>query len=153
VAADLHYLLGFCAVERQDLGEAARALGASVRLNPLSPGARLELAHVLVLQRKLDDADQQVAGVLASTHDRCELGRAWRRRGYILVERGRLEEAWAAYQKSLEHDPGSKVAVDEMVFIAREIQRLGGSEARAFKPYQPPPGNPSRQVVTECVGE
>jgi tetratricopeptide (TPR) repeat protein len=151
-AADLHFLVGFCAVERQDLAEATRALGESVRLAPLAPGARLELAHVLVEQKKFDEADRQIDGVLATTRERCELGRAWRRRGYILVERGRLEEAYAAYQKSLEQDPASRVALDEMVFIARELQRLGGSGARAFKPYQPPAAAP-RQVVTECTAE
>lgn len=152
IPADLQFLVGFCAVERQDLGEASRALGESVRLNPLAPNTRLELAHVLVLQKRFDEADRQVDGVLATTTERCELARAWRRRGYILVERGRLEDAYAAYQKSMEHDPSSKIALDEMVFIARELQRLGGAGARAFKPYQPPAGT-SRQVVTECAAE
>jgi tetratricopeptide (TPR) repeat protein len=150
-AADLYFLAGFCAVERQDLAAATRALGESVRLNPLAPAARLELSHVLVTQKKFDEADQQIDGVLATTTDRCELARAWRQRGYILVERGRLEEAYAAYQKSLDQDPGSKLAVGEMVFIVRELQRLGGSQGRAFKPYQPP-ATPS-QVVTECSAE
>jgi len=151
--ADLQFLIGFCAVERQDLTEASRALGESVRLNPLAPGTRLELSHVLVLQKKLDEADRQIDGVLATTQERCELARAWRRRGYILVERGRLEEAYAAYQKSLDHDPANRIALDEMVFIARELQRLGGSGARAFKPYQPPSTAAPRQVVTECTAE
>jgi tetratricopeptide (TPR) repeat protein len=150
--ADLQFLVGFCAVERQDLAEASRALGESVRLNPLAPGTRLELSHVLVLQKKFDEADRQIDGVLATTQERCELARAWRRRGYILVERGRLEEAYTAYQKSLDHDPSNRIALDEMVFIVRELQRLGGSGARAFKPYQPPTGAP-RQVVTECPAE
>jgi tetratricopeptide (TPR) repeat protein len=150
--AELEYVLGFCAVDRKDLKEASSALRASVRLAPLAPGTRLELAQVLVLQKQLDEADREVDGVLATTTERCELGRAWRQRGYILVERGRLEEGYAAYQKSLEHDPGSRLALDELVFIAREVERLGGSAARAFKPYQPPPGA-ARQVVTECQGE
>jgi tetratricopeptide (TPR) repeat protein len=151
-AADLNYLIGFCAVEQQDLAEATRALGESVRLAPLAPGPRLELAHVLVGQKRFDEADQQIDGVLATTQDRCQLGLAWRRRGFVLVERGRLEEAYAAYQKSLEHDPASRVALDEMVFIVSELQKLGGSGARAFKPYQPPPAS-TRQLVTQCAAE
>jgi tetratricopeptide (TPR) repeat protein len=150
-AADLYFVAGFCAVERKDLAAAARALGESVRLNPLAPAARLELSQVLVTEKKFDEADQQIDGVLATTSDRCELGRAWRARGYILVERGRLEEAYAAYQKSLEHDPTSKLAVNEMVFIVRELQRLGGSQGRAFKPYQP--AATANQIVTECSAE
>ena len=151
IPADLYFMAGFCAVERQDLAGATRALGESVRLNPLAPAARLELSHVLVIQKKFDEADRQIDGVLATTTDRCELARAWRRRGYILVERGRLEEAYTAYQKSLEHDPGSKLAVDEMVFIVRELEKLGGPQGRAFKPYQPP--GTAQQVVTECARE
>jgi tetratricopeptide (TPR) repeat protein len=150
--ADLNFVLGFCAVERQDWTAAARALRESVRLDPLSPGTRLELAHVLVQGRKLDEADSQIDGVLATTDDRCQLARAWRQRGYILVERGRLEDAYAAYQRSLGYEPGSQLAVREMVFIAQELQRLGGPAARAFKPYQPPPAR-SPQVVTECPAE
>jgi hypothetical protein len=44
------------------------------------------------------------------------------------------------------------VALDEMVFIVGELQRLGGSGARAFKPYQPPPAS-TRQLVTVCAAE
>jgi tetratricopeptide (TPR) repeat protein len=151
--ADLNFVLGFCAVERQDWTAAARALRESVRLDPLSPGTRLELAHVLVQGRQLDEADRQIDGVLATTTDRCQLARAHRQRGYILVERGRLEEAYDAYQKSLGYEPTSQLAVREMVFIAQEVQRLGGASARAFKPYQPPPAPSSSQVVTECPAE
>jgi tetratricopeptide (TPR) repeat protein len=151
-AADLYFVAGFCAVERQDLAAATRALGESVRLAPLAPAARLELSHVLVTEKKFDEADQQIDGVLATTNDRCELARAWRRRGYILVERGRLEEAYAAYQKSLQHDPVSRLALDEMVFIVRELQARGGAQGGAFKPYQPPQSGPN-QVVTECTAE
>jgi tetratricopeptide (TPR) repeat protein len=147
-AGDLHFLRGFCAVDRHDYAAATRALTESIRLDPLSPGSRLELAHVMVRDRRFDDADRQIDGVLATNQDRCVLGRAYRQRGYILVERGRLEEAYAAYQKSLDHEPGSQLALREMVFIAGEIQRQGGPAARAFKPYQPP-ATPN-QVVTEC---
>jgi hypothetical protein len=104
---------------------------------------------VLVQGRKFDDADREIDGVLATTADRCQLARAYRQRGYILVEHGRLEEAYAAYQKSLEYEPSSQLAMREMVFIAEEVQRLGGAAARAFKPYRPP-ANRSSQVVTEC---
>jgi tetratricopeptide (TPR) repeat protein len=148
-AADLAFLLGFCAVERQEFAAATRALRESLRLDPLSPGTRLELAHVLVQGRQFDDADREIDGVLSTTSDRCQLARAHRQRGYILVERGRLEEAYAAYQKSLEYEPSSQLALREMMFIAQEVQRLGGAAARAFKPYHPPANRPP-QIVTEC---
>lgn len=149
--ADLHYLLGFCAADRHDYAAAGKALAQSVRLGPLSPTTRLELAHVLVQGKRFDDADRLIDGVLATTQDRCHRAHALRQRGYILVERGRLEEAYAAYQKSLEHEPTSQLAVRQMVFIATEIQRLGGAAARAFKPYQPPPAPAGQQLVTECA--
>jgi Flp pilus assembly protein TadD len=150
-AADLLYLLGFCAVERQDFAAAVRALEESVRLDPLSPGTRLELAHVLAESKHLDDADRQIDGVLAVTQDHCQRARAFRQRGSILVERGRLEPAYLAYQQSLEEEPGNPLAVREMVFITREIQRLGGAAASAFKPYAPPAR--SSRVISECPGD
>jgi tetratricopeptide (TPR) repeat protein len=88
--------------------------------------------------KKLTEAEAQVDTVLETTQDRCQLAKAWRKRGNILFERSRLDEAYAAYQKSLEYEPANKVAVQEMLFIAREAQRLGGLQARAFKEYKPP---------------
>jgi tetratricopeptide (TPR) repeat protein len=148
--AELYYLQGFCAVDRGDFGAALAPLEQSARLAPLVPRTRLELSHVLVSQKRFDDADRQIDGVLATTRDRCQRGRAWRQRGFVLVERGHLEQAYAAYQKSLEEDPGSKLALDEMVFIVRELQRQGGPDARAFKPMPTPPSTTSHQVVSQC---
>ena len=44
-----------------------------------------------------------------------------------------------------------QLAVREMVFIVRELERLGSPSARAFKPYQPPKGATTTRVVTECT--
>jgi hypothetical protein len=64
--------------------------------------------------------------VLATQQDRCELARAWRRRGYIRFEQRRLDEARIAYQRSLEYDPDSKIARSELDLLRREITDNGG---------------------------
>ena len=49
------------------------------------------------------------------------------------VALAKVEEAYAAYQKSLEYEPGSKMAAREMLFIAEQARRLGGPKAQAFR--------------------
>jgi tetratricopeptide (TPR) repeat protein len=148
---DYQFLLGFCAVDRHDTAAAVEALGKAVRLAPLDANARLELAHALLTAKRFDLADAHIDVVLKTTGSRCGLGQAWRKRGFLLVERGQMEPAYNAYQKSLDYDPGSKIALSEMLLIRREAARLGGPTARAFKELKPPPVG--AQVVTQCKDE
>ena len=145
---DYQFLLGFCAVDRHDTPAAVAALGKAVHMAPLTPNVRLELAQALLGARRFDEADAHIDLVLKTTDDRCGLAVAWRKRGLLLVERGKLEPAYTAYQKSLEYEPSSRIALNEMLLIRREAARLGGPTARAFKEIKPPPLG--GQVVTEC---
>jgi Flp pilus assembly protein TadD len=45
--------------------------------------------------------------------------RMHRGRGYVLTEMGRLDEAEAAYRESLKFEPGNKIAIGELDYIAR----------------------------------
>jgi len=47
-----------------------------------------------------------------------ERASALRGMGFILIEEGKLDEAKAHYEQSLEIDPGSKVAINELKYIA-----------------------------------
>jgi hypothetical protein len=98
----LSFLVGFCAVETQDHAAAERFLTVATGLAPLLAAPRLKLAHALILQRKLDAADDAVDLLLRTTQDRCSLGGAWRKRGYIRFEQGRLEDARSACTRSLD---------------------------------------------------
>jgi hypothetical protein len=145
----LYFFAGFCAVEANNATLARSSLTRSAALDPLSAAPRLELVHLLTTSHELDAADLQLDEVLAFSRDKCDLGHAWRKRGFVLVERSKLEQAYAAYQKSLEYDPASKIAIREMAFILEESRRLGGPAARAFKDARPPAA--TETTVTSCT--
>ncbi len=141
-----HWLLfvaGFCAIEHEDYDEAEQWLESAVAMAPHRETARLELVHALVSQRKLDRADAVVGVTLSRSQDRCELARAWRKRGYIRFEQRRLSEAEDAYHRSLDFDPESGIAHSELDLLQREIAKNGGTP----KWYVPPA---SHSHVTKC---
>ncbi len=139
----LAHLAGFCGVEAKDYEFAERSLRRAIELSPRLPGPRLELAHVLVTQGQLDQADAAIEVVFDSAKDRCDLGLAWRKRGYIRFEQGRLDDARSAYLRSLDHDPRSDLAVSELALLESEIEKRGGDVTR----YVPPL---SREIITAC---
>jgi tetratricopeptide (TPR) repeat protein len=77
-------------------------------------------------------------------------GVAWRKRGFLLFEQGKLKESFQAYQKSLEFDPGNKVAFSELRSLAIEIQGHEKLSAGEKHDYSPPPVRPG-QLTTHCV--
>jgi tetratricopeptide (TPR) repeat protein len=131
----LVYIAGFCAVDVEDYKTAERWLRAAVDLMPLQTMPRQELAQVLIATRRFDQADALVDDVLAIATDRCQIGAALRKRGFIRFEQGRLEEARSVYKKSLEYDPFSRLALSELDLLETEITRQGGEP----DPYLPPP--------------
>ena len=139
----MFFLAGFCAIEQEDYAQAERWLESAVALSPENETGRGELTHALVFQRKFDRADAIVETTIATSQDRCDLARAWRRRGYIRFEQRRLDEARAAYVRSLEYDPDSPIARSELELLRREITANGGSPDW----YVPPT---SVQHVTVC---
>jgi len=141
----LAFYAGFCAIESGDFRVAEKHLRRAVELAPYEPTSRLELAHVFVQRREFERADAEIDAALGSTEDRCTLGRAHRKRGFIRFEQGRLSDARAEYLRSLDYDPKSELARSELELLDREITRSGG-EVPA--PYQPPP---SQTQLTECA--
>jgi tetratricopeptide (TPR) repeat protein len=139
----LLFIAGFCAIEHEKYELAEQWLESAVALAPELPAARMELTHALVSLRKFDRADAILDQSLAQSTDRCELARAWRRRGYIRFEQRRLEESRGAYLHSLELDPDSPIARSELELLRREIEHEGGHPDW----YVPPASN---QLVTVC---
>lgn len=72
--------------------------------------------------------------------------RIWRGRGFILTELGRLLEAEAAYQKSLEIEPNNDRALHELAYI--EKLKAGGQRApgglTTIQPQRSTPQNESK---------
>lgn len=132
--ADLAFLAGFCAIETADFELARDMLQVAVALQPLNGSARSELAHAFVSLGELDRADEIVAQMISLTDDPCLLGRAWRRRGFVRFEQGKLEEARQAYRTSLQFDPRSEVARSELELLDAEIVGHGGEPSNYTAP-------------------
>ena len=146
-AADLSYLVGFCEMDRNERIAALDPLQTAVRLKPLSLTWRLELAAALIAAKRFDDAERQIQAVIARSEDRCLLGSAWRKKGFLEIERGLLEQADLSYRKSLEYEPGNAVALQELEIVLE--QRMQGGAGPAA-PYTPPPSPPPTQSA--CPG-
>jgi predicted TPR repeat methyltransferase len=85
---------------------------------------------------------------MSLTKDGCTMGLAWRRRGYILVEKGALDAAEDAYNKSLQCDATNRIAKNELAAIA-SMRR----ERTARTPDPPVTSVPNFGLtVTECSG-
>lgn len=133
-AAEVAFMSGYCAIELSDFDLAEEALTIAAGLQPANASIKSELAHAYLANGKLDEADRIVESMIEITDDRCDLGYAWRRRGYIRFEQGRLDEARAAYIKSLDYDPSSELARSELELLDAEIVEHGGEPPE----YVPP---------------
>ena len=149
-AYHIAFFAGFCAVDRSDYAAATSPLASAKALVPLSAEPRLEIVQVLVKSKQLDAAMAELDAVLQLPMGKCMQGVAWRKRGFVLFELGKLKEAYQAYQKSLDFDPGSQIAYSELRVLAAEIlrsEKLGSAEKRL---YTPPPISPG-QSTTRCT--
>jgi hypothetical protein len=146
--ASTMFVAGFCAVERNAFPEAEKYLRRAVALWPTNANIRGELVQTLIVQKRLDDADAELDMALPLAASPCHLAVLWRKRGYILFDRGKLVDSYHAYAHSLEYDPESAIAHREMQLIVTELRRSGGYDEKAFKASGPPP--PSGMSVKVC---
>lgn len=112
---------GFCAVEADNMPLAERYLRRLLLLSPRHDAGVSELAQALVGQKRYPEALEQIERGLAVATSPCSLAMLWRKRGYVYIEQQRLEEARAAYLKSLELQPGNELARHELKLIAQML--------------------------------
>jgi tetratricopeptide (TPR) repeat protein len=143
----LAMLEGFCAIEVQDWARAIDFLTRAMSLEPTHPNARLELSLALTSVGRNDEALKLADSVIAMAEDACTAARAWRRRGYVLVELDSLRAARAAYEKSLEIEPGNHVALKELQTIDAAMKQ--GKSVKDIPELVVPPGG-RRTWTTSC---
>jgi hypothetical protein len=146
--ASLLFYDGYCAFDSNFCAVAAAALRGASRIAPFDAGVHLELVHALVNQRKLDAAGAEAELGLRYAVGNCQTGLALRKKGYVLFEQGNLLDAYRAYQKSLQYDPGSKIAVSEMLLLAQTLTRTGEAPSE-IRTFVPPPSQTSKTRCTE----
>ena len=149
-AYKISFFMGFCAVESADHFTALAALRSAKALLPVSAEPRLEIVQTLAGSKQIDAAMEELDASMQLPMGKCMKGVAWRKRGFLLFEQGKLKESFQAYQKSLEFDPGNKIAFSELRSLAVEIQRHEKLSASEKHEYLPPPVLPG-QLTTRCV--
>jgi tetratricopeptide (TPR) repeat protein len=124
-----HFYMAFVCVERHPWDEAIRWLDAGMKLEPGQPHFRIEKARVLSAVGKHDNALRMYESVLEDARALAPSTRAvaLRGRGFQLIELGRLDEAELCFLTSLEDDPESPVARNELTYIHH--LRAGGEAA------------------------
>ena len=84
----------------------------------------------------LSGADRGLAIANLLPRDRARL---LRNRGYALTELRRLDDAQQAYEASLQLEPDSALAKNELAYIARLKNGGTGAPTKIFMPYRQPP--------------
>ncbi len=139
---------GFCAVDRGDWPAAEALLRRAVELSPASANVRGELVQTLIMEKRLDDADAQLDIALGYADSDCRRALLWRKRGYILFDRHKLVDSYRAYARSLELDPQSEIARNEMNLIVGLMRRAGTYDEKALAPAVV--AVPGKMQVTNC---
>lgn len=122
-----YFYLGFIAVAERDYHTAIDYLDRGAVLEPTNPKFKLEKAQALAGLKKYPEAFaiynqvSEVGPFVQST----DVARALRGKGFVLIEMGRVAEAEDALKASLSFEPGSKVAQDELRYIA-QLRANGG---------------------------
>ena len=144
---------GFCAVDGGAWADAETLLREAVAVSPASTGPRSELVQALIMQHKLDAADAELERAIATSASACDTAILWRKRGYILFDRRKLVESYRAYAKSLEFDPQSEIARNEMQLIVKLLHQAGTYDDKQLGEALGPPGErivPGKMSVANC---
>jgi tetratricopeptide (TPR) repeat protein len=130
---DAQFLKGYTLVELGRISDARAALEAAVALSPANSQYLVELGNVYLREKNwpkaletfqtAEEAAQLADAPLRQTY----VALAHRGIGYVLIEQGRLDEAEAKYKQSLELDPTSKLARDQLEYI-RQLRAKGGAK-------------------------
>jgi tetratricopeptide (TPR) repeat protein len=137
-ALEILFDAGFCAVDRGDWPTAERMLRRAVELSPANANVRGELVQTLIMEKRPDEADSQLETALAFSDSPCQTAMLWRKRAYILFDRGKLVDSYRAYARSLEFDPQSELARSEMNLIVTTLQRAGTYDEKVLAPLIAP---------------
>ncbi len=118
----LGFIVGWIAYEHKDFAAAAKAYRKGLLNDPDNAGITSELSGTLCNLGHADEGLAVVNDFLAGHGDLRDFDHALllRKRGYALVELGRLDEGEAAYKESLIYAPGNATAQGELQYIQQQ---------------------------------
>lgn len=116
-----YYMLGLSAWKAGELDRAEKALSKALALDPGHVKSRLNLARVLLDDRRPEEALGQVHSVLEIDSTS---GDGYRLEGRALHQLGRTQEALASYRRALAVDPEDAWSMNNMALILIEEGRF-----------------------------
>jgi tetratricopeptide (TPR) repeat protein len=124
-----HYYKGYALVQLEKTREAIAEIQRAIELNPMHGPFYLELAYIHARQRDFDRALSLYQKALECDFfpQKSATAAAYRGIGYIYIESNMLAEAVRMYERSLELEPDSTIAKQEIDYIGT-LRRLGGRE-------------------------
>lgn len=123
IYARAYYLLGYLLIEVEDWPNAYDALSQAKLYDPHYCYYDMELCHVLIMNGAIDEAYELVKPNLQFSpyHPPHLMARVFRTLGYIAIEEGELNFARECYEDSLEYDPDSDLARQQIDYIVTRI--------------------------------
>jgi tetratricopeptide (TPR) repeat protein len=122
--ADAYFQKAYALTELGKRDEAQAALESAIALSPMNSLYLSELAYTYQQSKDCDksiatyDAAASMAELgSAEVTKTADLTRAWRGKGFCLVEQGELKEAEVMYEKSLALDPHDSKSEGELEYI------------------------------------
>ena len=122
-----YFLLGFMAYQDGDVDAAIAYLQKASEMDPSAPYVYAELGTILSGRKDFDLSNKvyQVATRCRPAHEPAMYARLLRGMGYNQTELGNIEAAQRLYRESLEYDPSSTLAAQELEYL--ETLARGGS--------------------------
>jgi Flp pilus assembly protein TadD len=135
--ANAYKHLGYIAVELGQIEQALRWLDKAHACAPYEPEPLTERGAALTRRKDWAGALESYRQALALTRSHTEAAYlealALRGTGFALIELGDLSAARQAYEASLQLDPASKIATNELVYI-HQLQQKADAGSASTKP-------------------
>lgn len=143
VYGDIAQFLGSEAIERHRYQEALVFLDRALATQPANWVLLNEKASALQGLRRWSEALDIIDRAMATNDVMLMLHKPplLRRRGFSLIELGRLDEAREAYEESLRIDPDNEIAKSELAYIARLKAGAPAEDAVVIAPDAPQSGS------------
>ncbi len=127
--ASLAFIIGWTRFEARDYASAHAAYEKGLKNDPDSTPLVIEDTLTLAYLHRSEEGLALVDGFLTNHDDLPDSIHAalLRKKGYVLVELKRWDEAETAYKASLTFAPGDAIAQGELQYIAGQKSKLGAS--------------------------
>ena len=124
--ATLYLTYGNLLLGMEDTEGAKAALEKAIQWNPVNPNLRLEYADIFRVIEDMESFFDKSVAAWKTAYSKEYLARIYRNIGYYFIEKGKWNEAMAAYVLSLHTDSKSQDAAKEIDYIQEQTQGKTG---------------------------